>query len=62
MSPNTIRLSSADQLCDGSPSASTSFVLAALRALHLDPDRAPPPQSRSRSETQNTIPTLYGAP
>ena len=30
-------------VCGGSSSASRSFVLAALRALHLDPDCGPPP-------------------
>ena len=32
------RLVLANRVCGGSSSASRSFVLAALRALHLDPD------------------------
>src|ERR1700747_697432 len=35
-----------------SSSASRSFVLAALRALHLDPDCGPPPQTRCRNEAK----------
>src|SRR6478609_11945257 len=35
---NLFRLVLANRVCGGSSSASRSFVLAALRALHLDPD------------------------
>src|SRR4051812_353277 len=35
---NLFRLVLANRVCGGSSSASRPFVLAALRALHLDPD------------------------
>ena len=35
---NLFRLVLANRVCGGSSSASRSFVIAALRALHLDPD------------------------
>src|SRR4051812_40410534 len=44
--------------------ASRSFVLAALRALHLDPDCGPPPHTRTGTRPTNTKttkdPHLYG--
>ena len=47
-------------------SASRSFVLAALRALHLDPDCRPPPQARARTrqneENGHNGSDLYGGP
>jgi len=50
----------------GSSSASRSFVLAALRALHLDPDSGPPPKRTwpERGQTTKTtwIHTLRGSP
>src|SRR5258705_5208647 len=46
--------------------ASRSFVLAALRALHLDPDcGGPPPKhgtKRGQTTKQPTDPTFYGGP
>src|SRR6478752_7648372 len=48
------------------PSASRSFVLAALRALHLDPDCGPPPHTRTEMRPTNTKttkdPTFTGVP
>jgi hypothetical protein len=40
---NVLRLIPANRVYGGSSPASRSFVLAALRALHLDPDSGPPP-------------------
>src|SRR5260370_39889025 len=46
--------------------ASRSFVLAALRALHLDPACGPPPQARARTRPNNKKttkdPPLRGSP
>src|SRR6185436_15060738 len=54
-------------VCGGSAPASRSFVLAALRALHLDP--GPRPQAWARTRTNNRKATekttdshLYGGP
>ncbi|MGV7984634.1 hypothetical protein PJP10_09160 [Mycobacterium kansasii] len=56
----------ADPVCGGSWSASRSFVLAALRALHLDPDCGPPPLNTERgARAKQQRPTrihLYGGP
>jgi hypothetical protein len=41
---------------------SRSFVLAALRALHVDPNYGPPTQNTGWNETKTTEPTLYGGP
>ena len=58
--------SPANRVCGGSSSASRSFVLAALRALHLDPDCGPPPQHTGRNEAKqhdnNHGSHLYGDP
>ena len=53
--------------CSGSLPASRSFILAALRALHLDPGCGPPPPSTGRNEDKQTtnnqrIPTFTGVP
>jgi hypothetical protein len=46
----------ADRVCGGSSPASRSFVLTALRALHLDPGCGPPTrhQARKRGQTNQT--------
>lgn len=54
-------------VCGGSSSASRSFVLAALRALHLDPDHGPPPpehmgRNEAKQRKQPRIPPLRGSP
>ena len=43
LTPNVFAPPPPAQLCGGSSSASRSFFLAALRALHLDPACGPPP-------------------
>src|SRR5262245_26281913 len=43
-----------DPVCGGSSPASRSFVLAALRALHLDPGRGPQRLTRARTRPNNT--------
>jgi hypothetical protein len=47
----------------GSPTQIRSFVLAALRALHLDPSCGPPNQARTGTRPNNQrIPPLRGSP
>ena len=67
MNHNLFRLVLANRVCGGSSSASRSFVLAALRALHLDPDcRSTAIRhmagTRPNNETTNGSPPLQGSP
>jgi hypothetical protein len=43
---------STDGVCGGSSPASRSFVLATLRALHLDPNSGPPARCRYENEAK----------
>ena len=65
MNHNIFRLVPADTVCGGSSSASRSFVLAALRALHLDPGSGPPPEpgrNEAKQGKQPMDPPLRGSP
>src|ERR1700739_849065 len=50
---NVFALSLANRVCGGSSSASRSFVLAALRALHLDPDCGSTAPDTDQNEAKN---------
>src|SRR5262245_59102330 len=66
LEPQRLYLVHPTGVCGGSPSASRSFVRAALRALHLDPDGDPPnghrTTTRPNQRKRPTDPNLYGGP
>jgi hypothetical protein len=60
LEPQTLCLVPRRRVCGGPSSASRSFVLAALRARHLDPDCGPPRPSTGRERRPNNVETTNG--